>query len=868
MIWLARRCQKNVVYSSSWREFASSGDFSTLTDWLANAASPDGASASISIYIDATELERLDTKIGNVVLQLANAAAPLFEYCYPEQEAFFLEPDDRETATDDTDDTDEPTDIDGVNAPERQPVGPTLLAGATADTVPEPGYRRVRKADRLGIVADVEMLVSVLLARDTPLPLAVGLFGDWGSGKSFFMALMQERIGELSQLAAQGKPEAWPFCREVCLVRFNAWHYVDADLWASLAATLFDELALADVPDETRIKRAKLTELDAARQRAEKAREKRQQLEDEVAELAAKTDRPSTAIRVSAAIAIRAVRDDPHLHSNLRAAGDEGSAGDESTTDSSTVQLLNALGEIDSAAEKTGVTWRLFQEEVLHRRRWATLVTLIVLVGGVALASVVASWPAGLKVLTLVGAVAVSLLPALSGALRVLYLAREAREARELPLVKKRDALALAQAREKDADRKVAQREQELAELRDKGLQLQKFVHERAASPDYRGRLGVISQIRRDFEQLVTLLPGDRPAKAEQPAAIVAAVKQHVPQVERIVLFVDDLDRCPHDKVVEVLQAVHLLLAFKLFVVVVGVDSRWLERSLQAHYQDLLEEPDSYLEKIFQIPFMLQRMKPDRYQDLIDGLTTPPPHPSEYSEVTPGSDLMTAGQTESATENSPDATGDSATDSPDGTAVDTADSTDTTAAIESESASTDAGATPSSSDAAVRSAAAVTVVPAEPPSLPRPEALVILDAERELLGKVGGIVPTPRAAKRLVNIYRMLRVSVRPDELEAFLPSGGSEYQAVVLLLGVLIGRPSRANEVFATLANAADPDDVWELLTEFEDVYKPLATLRNYIKITQAGPYRRWAPRVARFSFRFPAILSIDEESTDPFRE
>ena len=56
------------------------------------------------------------------------------------------------------------------------------------------------------------------------------------------------------------------------------------------------------------------------------------------------------------------------------------------------------------------------------------------------------------------------------------------------------------------------------------------------------------------------------------------------------------------------LQAVHLLLAFKLFVVVVGVDSRWLERSLREHYPNLLVEPEHYLEKIFQIPFMLRRM--------------------------------------------------------------------------------------------------------------------------------------------------------------------------------------------------------------------------------------------------------------------
>jgi hypothetical protein len=678
-----------------------------------------------------------------------------------------------------------------ANTGQAPPARPALLAGAAADTVPEPGNGRVRAADQLGIAADVEMLVSVLLATDTPLPLAVGLFGDWGSGKSFFMALMQERIDELSHLAAQGKPEAEPFCSQVRQVRFNAWHYVDANLWASLAATLFDELALVDAPHETQ---TKLTELDEARKEASEARKKRQELEDDVAKLAARTDRPAAALRVSASVAIHAVRDDPQLLPKLQNAAQDGTA-----TDHSTMQLVNALGEIDTAAGKTSAAWRLFQEEVLHRRRWTTLVTLTVIVGVVALASVVASWPAGLKALTLAGAAAAGLIPALSGTVRVLYLAREAREALQLPLVEKQDQLAHAQAREADAQRKVAQRERELAELRDKGLQLQEFVRERAASSDYRGKLGVISQIRRDFEQLVDLLPSGQPTGAEQSAAVVATVKQHVPEVERIVLFIDDLDRCPPDKVVEVLQAVHLLLAFKLFVVVVGVDSRWLERSLRAHYQDLLEEPGSYLEKIFQIPFMLRQMTPGGYRDLIDGLTAPPNQPRERAEP-----ARQAEPTARASSHRTDTTEDSSEG------------------------------------------------PAEPPPLPRPQSLLISDDERELLGAVGGIVPTPRAAKRLVNTYRMLRVSVPDDELETFLPSGGSEYHAVVLLLSVLVGLPSQAKEIFEKLETAANADDVWKVLAEFTDAFELLATVRSRIKVTQAGPYRRWAPRVSRFSFRF----------------
>ena len=812
---LVQRLPAEIVYCNSWREFSGSGDFDNLSDWLAYAASPEGAQASISRYFDVEELERLGPGIENVVLELANAAAPLFQYCYPSQPDQQIESDDKAIQTGDIGRT---INVDEAEQQELPSGRPALLAGATADTVPEPGDGRVRAADRLGIATDVEMLVSVLLAADTPLPLAVGLFGDWGSGKSFFMALMQERITELSKLAADGKPEAWPFCREVHQVRFNAWHYVDANLWASLAATLFDELAPADKPRERL-----LEELDTARDHVEDARKERQDLEQEVADLAAKTDRPATVIRISAPMAIRAVRKD-HLISNLRSVRAETAPDGQKEKEERvrTEQLVDALGEINSAAGKARTAWRLFEEEVLHQRNWATLVILIVFVGAGVLASVAASWPAGLKFLTLVGAVAAGLTPALHGALRVLYLAREAREARELPLAQKSDELAQAQAKEEAAKQKVAEREQELADLSDKGLQLQEFVRERAASSDYRGKLGVISQIRRDFEQLVALLPSDQRPAPEQSAAVVATVKQRLPEVERIVLFIDDLDRCPHDKVVEVLQAVHLLLAFKLFVVVVGVDSHWLERSLRTHYEDLLEEPTSYLEKIFQIPFTLQRMTLDCYQDLIKGLTVQPNRLSEHSDQVPGHrDPSSTGQTQLlADEDDDDDEDDSPTSSP------------------------------------------TVVAPAKPPPLPRPEALVISSDERELLGKVGVLVTTPRTAKRLVNIYRMLRVSVPDSELEAFLPSGGNEYQAVVLLLGILIGRPSLAHEVFQRL-EASDVDDVWKVLAEFTDVYEALASIRSDIKVTQAGLYRRWIPRVARFSFRLSDIRPRTEETT-----
>jgi MoxR-like ATPase len=79
---LGRALPDNVAYCKSWRQQTGTGDFQTLRQWLDYAATPDGPQASISIYLDVDDLERLGDQIAGVVLDLAAAATPLFEYCY------------------------------------------------------------------------------------------------------------------------------------------------------------------------------------------------------------------------------------------------------------------------------------------------------------------------------------------------------------------------------------------------------------------------------------------------------------------------------------------------------------------------------------------------------------------------------------------------------------------------------------------------------------------------------------------------------------------------------------------------------------------------------------------------------------------
>ena len=141
------------------------------------------------------------------------------------------------------------------------------------------------------------------------------------------------------------------------------------------------------------------------------------------------------------------------------------------------------------------------------------------------------------------------------------------------------------------------------------------FIEKKADSDDYKKYLGIVSTIRKDFEILSNLFKGSVEEQSDNESTNF--IKQNYPNLlDRIVLYIDDLDRCEEKRVVEVLEAVNLLMAFPLFIVVVGVDPRWVKIALEAKYQKqftlkteeegLRVSPSNYLEKIFQIPFRLK----------------------------------------------------------------------------------------------------------------------------------------------------------------------------------------------------------------------------------------------------------------------
>ncbi len=77
---------------------------------------------------------------------------------------------------------------------------------------------------------------------------------------------------------------------------------------------------------------------------------------------------------------------------------------------------------------------------------------------------------------------------------------------------------------------------------------------------------------------------------------------------KKLVIFIDDLDRCLPENAIQVLEAIKLFLAQKNCVFVLGVDKQGIEAAIKLRYKDNPQLTGvKYLEKIIQLPFSLPR---------------------------------------------------------------------------------------------------------------------------------------------------------------------------------------------------------------------------------------------------------------------
>ena len=91
---------------------------------------------------------------------------------------------------------------------------------------------------------------------------------------------------------------------------------------------------------------------------------------------------------------------------------------------------------------------------------------------------------------------------------------------------------------------------------------------------------------------------------------------------KRLIIFVDDLDRCTPESCITVLEAIKLFFDLDECVFVLGIDSEVVQKGVEYRYKDSIKiRGQDYLEKIIQLPFSLPPISEDSFQTFFDHST-------------------------------------------------------------------------------------------------------------------------------------------------------------------------------------------------------------------------------------------------------
>ncbi len=669
----------------------------------------------------------------------------------------------------------------------------------TTETIYLPGYftegNHRQTEDKLGFEHDYQSLATVMAMKSVSPPLAIGLFGNWGSGKSFFMEKLHSEVEKFSQLKNAA------FVENVVQVRFNSWHYADTNLWASLVSEIFQELhkyaKIDNKEDElTRLQQS----LNLAMGQKEAAAANQKELEERVARLEGqKAERRKRLEDLSGIGLIKLALSDKHVAKDLQKLKNK--QVEKILEDVNVIE--NTLKKANSFRFKLAASWKLLQQA--KGWRWVMLLLLVV---AVVAASVLAAGigkkivyeqflplaglftsggAAFVKYLRSYWKPAVKIIKEGTDRLNSLLQTAHARPDEINPeLNAQREELNLLKGEIEGLDKKINATRQHIDEIAS-GARLASFLEQRTADENYSKQLGLISLIRKDFGRLDELLRMQFATKEGQQVHNPLDVQL---KIDRIILYIDDLDRCNADTVVKVLEAIHLLLAFPLFVVVVGVDPRWLNNALNEKYAVLFggrqgaENNGSngfaanaydYLEKIFQIPFCLKPINNEGREKLIAYLVK---NEMAQQEKTPHeiNGAVVSGKVPAGTIKEQS----------------TGQSGDTGAANRAMTERKDPSIPATGDSPEIVTAAQVRLLT---------DRISFSADELCLMQKLSAVYATsPRTINRFVNIYRIIKSH---RSLSTTGPFSNDDYGPLLVVLSVVVGFSGQAQDFIAKLKKA-----------------------------------------------------------------
>ena len=718
-------------------------------------------------------------------------------------------------------------------------------------------------SDQLDFENDINSFATVIALKKVEPPLAIGLFGNWGSGKSFFMEKLSEKIEQIAVL------EGAEFIRNVVQVKFNSWHYSDANLWASLITQIFESLHEYTTKKQFGAEaiRAIYKDLNITNQQLEETQKK---IEANVVQETVVQEKKTAVEEIiqqkkdrldiwKARDFVKLVFSDPFIQDDFEKIKTE--FRNEGLIDNIN-QIDEKLGKIHTASDQVIESFKLLKNNHKGKWVWIWILALLFAIAGwlvmgplnafikeVINGAYIAS---GLFVIW-VGNLITKLNPyfkRITGFYkRLKSLKEKIDKEKENVKLKEHDEVerlqnelatlatkkALLELEQKQITETRVKLETEIKEI-GSGKLLANFLAGKSTDDAYIKQLGIISWVRKDFAKLNDLFQKQKTVQQTETDLQVEV------QIDRIVLYIDDLDRCNEDVVVKVLEAIHLLLAFPLFVVIVGVDPRWLNNALSEKYKtlfgyreekrvetntDVLYQSSEdnalltgiatsydYLEKIFQIPFALKPINKTSREKLIKYL---------IREEMVGDKAVIGNQINvSITEKAP------ATDE-----------------VSASSADDLAKGIIKGNDKETEDEKLKIEKKAK-------ERLVFTEAELVYMQKISSLFgQTPRTINRYVNIYRIIKAH---GNLKVVGDYSKEEFMPIMFVLGVIVGCSAYAEEFIAAISNADDNDGFNDFIatSKLHSILKTLLTpLANDFADIPLKDFKRNMELISRFSFR-----------------
>jgi hypothetical protein len=666
--------------------------------------------------------------------------------------------------------------------------------------------------DYLDITKDVTAFARVIAARSFVPPLAIALFGKWGSGKSFFM---RELKGQIERLSNSNLDDI--YCNGIAHIHFNAWSYIDANLWASIVTKIFEGLQQyifnddrakqfktdieAELAKQLNITQEELQKLEYQRNSVD---EQIKKLNDEKTRIESKLNDKIQQIQSNTLKKVLiTVNERFNIQNKIQASLISNDSYIRTSKELNKLIPSEYWDRPDQIYKKAKSASTFIKDFFIGRRVWVNLIwvagililvfTVPEIVKGVAhfVSNADFNLPLGFWYTISICAAILArtintykrLQPAIAAfwKIKVDYVAEtekaiseyeQIEKALKLQIEKRVNDIASINQQVKQATGIKASLEYKIDHVSTQALY--SFIEKRCNSEDYQKHLGIVSVIRKDFEVLSALFN-------EHSSDLVTVkdrerFRSHFNKpLERIVLYIDDLDRCPEDIVVQVVDAVNLLMAYPLFVVIVGVDPVWIKNALikkhtfqftgqidgsnESGLQLEKIDPAFYLEKIFQIPFHLKDASKHKVRDMIKSLAQVKPAVSLPLPISEGS---------------------------------------TTEIIEK--INTDQPERNLTNPPVINNKEASIINLPGVSQKDKPEAVEISDAETILLQDIGEIIgENPRAIKRFINTYRVIKAH---EDFSIDERAKKDELLVIMFLLALPISNYRKLMKSFETFIN------------------------------------------------------------------